>query len=409
MGGFVFLADRPVSESGKIDVVFLMLFFLLWGLGLYTQFICTQEKAMSFMSSKYYFFNRQLIFSAVGFVAMAAVSLVPMKIIRKAVPLCALLIFALCVVTIIFADPTTQNGAARWLQVGGVSIQASEFVKFFLVLYLAHLFVKHHKEYEENNKEFAAPLFALFAFVMVIFLQRDFSTSILVLTVGIAMFVACGVKVLFLVPFLLFLIPAGIFMILSEEYRIKRLLSFMHPELYSTNEAFQFLSSQNAIRAGGFWGTGTGSGMNLVPRIPEIQSDYIFAGFANSMGLLGVTIYILILILFSLRGFKIAFNCPNKFASYSSFGLVFAILIQSLLNIAVVSGSVPTTGIPLPFFSAGGSSLVSVMMSCGFVLNASQCKADNEDNEENNFVSNENEFNSEEIVESFNGVSVEYE
>lgn len=401
----IFLADKPISENNKVDSIFLVLVLLLWGLGLYTQFICTQEKAISLhFSSKYYFFYRQVIFSALGLVVFALVSLVPMKFIRKSVFFASLICLVLCFVTIFLGDK--HKGATRWLSFGGFSFQPSEFAKFFLVLYLSHLFVKHSKEYELNNKECLFPLLVLFAFALTVFAQKDFSTGVFILIVGIAMFVICGANILYLTPFLVFVIPATVLLVASEDYRLNRVLAFFHPEDFESTYAYQVIKSQNAIKAGGFWGTGMGTGMNLVPSIPEVQTDYIFAGFANSMGLLGVTVYIFILILFAWRGFKISFNCPNKFASYASFGLVFTIVLQSLTNIAVVSGAAPTTGIPLPFFSAGGSSLISTFLMCGFVLNASHCKADDEDSEYKNEF---NTYNAEEVFESFNGVRVEYE
>ncbi|MBQ0039573.1 MAG: FtsW/RodA/SpoVE family cell cycle protein, partial [Treponema sp.] len=266
----------------------------------------------------------------------------------------------------------------RWISIPHViTFQPSEMVKFTMVLYLSHLFDKHSQEYEEDAKEFMYPAIALAVLAGAIFIQKDLSTSVMVFGIGVAMFIVSGSPVRVFLPILFLIIPVGILMTLTHRYRLLRILSFIRPNDFTSTSGYQALASERAISSGGIWGVGTGSGLNKISSIPEIQTDYIFAGFATAMGLVGVIGYFVLLGVFLFRGLKIAFNCPNRFASLAAFGCVFTITTQSIVNCAVVCGAAPTTGIPLPFFSSGGSSLIVTLCMCGFVINASHCDADN--------------------------------
>jgi len=376
MGNYTFYAERPVDKYRKGDLIFIVTVLLLWGLGIFTLYICTPNTAARLFDNKYYFVIRQLLWSAGAFVGLLFFSFVPARFIRKLLPVIVLGSLFLCLLTFVPGIGLSKKGAPRWIHVGSMfTFQPSELAKLSVVFFLANLFDKDNAIDGENNdsKSFFYPLVGLLVFVVVIFFQKDFSTGLFVFTIGVAMFFVTGARLSWFLPLLMLATPAAILMITLEPFRLMRVVAFFHPEDFTLTTGYQQFASQRAITAGGIWGTGFGTGMSSVSSIPEVQADYIFAGWANSMGLVGVTAYFILICVYAWRGFCISFNCQDRFSAYTAFGFTLSIFLQSILNIAVVCGALPTTGIPLPFFSSGGSSLVLTMCMCGFIINASHC------------------------------------
>ncbi|MBQ1870414.1 MAG: cell division protein FtsW, partial [Treponema sp.] len=349
----------------------------------------------------------QLAWSVFGFASMALFAVVPLRFLRKHLGIFVTAIFILCLFALVPFFGYQRNGASRWIRIPYLGrFQPSEFAKFAVVLYLANLFNRYLGQSDVEQKNFLYPLVGLFAFVIVIVLQRDFSTGLFVFMVGCLMFFVSGARMTWFGPLVLLAIPAAILMIVIEPYRLMRIISFLKPDEYMMNEGYQQFASERAIISGGMWGAGLGTGLVNVSRIPEVQSDYIFAGWAAAMGFVGVFAYIALLVFFAWRGFYIALNCPNRFASYGAFGCTAMIVLQSLLNVAVVCGALPTTGIPQPFFSSGGSSLVVTLCMCGFILNASHSEdGDDEDSDFESYQKSSREKDDTRF-ESFNGVEV---
>jgi len=165
-------------------------------------------------------------------------------------------------------------------------------------------------------------------------------------------------------------------MIFTKEYRVARLISFLHPEQDPLGAGYQVNAVIDALREGGFWGRGIGNGIKKIASIPEVQSDFIFAVWGEEMGFFGVFVYFLLLIAFSIRGFYISLKSSDRFRSLLGFGCSFCILIQSLINCGVVVRFFPATGMPLPFFASGGSSLLITLCLCGLIINVSRWKTE---------------------------------
>ena len=372
---FNFYANKTSENYHKIDIWFLVLILLLWGLGIFTLFISSQNNAERMFKDPMYFVNRQLICSAIGFVFFFIFLFFDMNIIKKAVPLIVCISIILCICTFIPGLGIEKNGARRWIKMPfNFSFQPSEVVKFSLVLFLANYFDKQSEiEIPEDKTVFPAVLIFIILDVLV-FLQKDFSTGLFIFIIGFLMFFVSGSKLTWFFPLMIIAIPAFILMISLESYRLDRIAGFFNPDKYSNSINYQYTRAKVAISEGGFWGNGIGAGLKKINFIPEIQADYVFAGWVEAMGLFGVIIYFLLLGFFAFRGYKAALNCPKRFDSYVSFGFVTIILIQSLVNCAVVCGFIPTTGIPLPFFSLGGSSIIITLAMSSLVLNASRCE-----------------------------------
>ena len=378
MSRYSFNARRLQGGEGyyRSDIGLLVAVILLWGTGLFTMLVCSQNYAARFFNNDaLYFVKRQVVCSAVGFVFFLGFLFLDMKTIKKLVFYIVLATVILCVLTFIKPLSIEKNGARRWIKMPfKFTFQPSELVKFALVLYLANYFDKQFSLTNEEDRD-VMPCVAIFlGMVLLVLLQKDFSTSAFLILIGVLLFFVSGAKLKWLIPFVIIAIPLALLLIFSEQYRIERIIGFLRPSQGESSFNYQSNAAKSAISAGGFWGVGIGRGLSKLNSIPEVQADYIFAGLTEAMGFVGVILYLLLLGFFAWRGYRTAYKCPNRFAAYGSFGCVSVIVVQSIINCMVVCGLLPTTGIPLPFFSVGGSSIIVTLAMCGFILNASRCE-----------------------------------
>jgi len=388
MSQFTFYANKPSENYHKIDMGLLVSILLLWGLGMFTLFVCTQNYAGRAFNDSLYFVKRQFICSVVGFVFFFAFMLCDMKFIRKMLSVLVILSLLLCIMTFIKPFSIEKNGARRWLKMpGNFSFQPSELVKFAMVLFLANYFDKQEQLLNEEDKSVLPCVIGFVIFIGVVFGQKDFSTGVFITLIGILLFFVSGSKLRWIIPFLIIALPSVALMVVLEPYRIQRVIGWIRPNEFDTTVNFQSIASKTAISAGGLWGSGIGSGLIRINSIPEIQADYIFAGWSESMGYIGVILYFALLLFFAWRGYRTAMICPDRFSAYGAFGCVSIIFLQSILNTMVVCGLLPSTGIPLPFFSLGGSSIIITFAMCGFILNTSRCEESSENISENDEIS----------------------
>ena len=376
MTQFNFAAQRPIEKYHRIDVGFLIAVFLMWGIGLFTMFVCSQDYAARFFKGdSYHFIKNQLICSAVGFVLFFSFLFIDMEVIKKLVFWILIATIILCALTYVPAFSVSKNGARRWLKMPGkFTFQPSELVKFTVILYLALYFEKQEEKENEEDKSVLTCVFVFLSLIVMVLCQKDFSTSMFIALVGVLLFFVSGAKLRSLIPVLIIAIPLIFLIVTSKQYRLERVIGWINPTECGDSYNLQVNRAKNAITAGGIWGRGIGVGVSRLNKIPEVQADYIFAGLSETMGFFGVVLYLLLLGFFAWRGFITAFKCPSRFAGYASFGCILCIVLQSLVNVMVVCGLLPSTGIPLPFFSVGGSSIIVTLGMCGFVLNASRCE-----------------------------------
>ena len=382
MNQYDFYAHRPSEKYHKSDIWLLVSILLLWGLGMFTIFVCSQGYAARFFNNdSFYFVKRQLVCSVAGIILFMAFLLLDMETIKKLVIYMVLVTLLLCLLTFIKPLSIEKNGARRWIRLPlNFTFQPSELVKFVLVLYLASYFDKLSEDV--SGEKDVLPCVGIFlSMVILVLFQKDFSTSVFLTCIGVLMFFVAGAKLKWLIPFLIIAIPVAIIVVTMEQYRIERIIGFLKPSEGIQSYNYQATASKATITAGGIWGAGIGKGLSKLNSIPEVQADYIFAGWTEAMGYFGVIAYLALLILFAWRGYKAAMSCPERFAAYGCFGCVSVIVVQSVVNLMVVCGLLPSTGIPLPFFSVGGSSIIITLGMCGFILNASRCQDKNADYE----------------------------
>ncbi len=207
---------------------------------------------------------------------------------------------------------------------------------------------------------------------LLIFLQNDFSSAVILVLVAAALFWAAEVPVRFFAALGTILLPLTALSVLTSDFRLRRIIGFLYPGYELPALGYQVNGSLRAIRAGGFWGKGLGLGTLKLTSIPEVQSDFVFSAFAEEAGFLGVLAFLGLWGFFLWRGYRTAFRNEDRFRSYLAFGLSTSLGIQVLVNIAVAAGALPATGIALPFYSAGGSSFLEAAAACGLLYNLSR-------------------------------------
>ncbi|GMO61318.1 MAG: putative lipid II flippase FtsW [Treponemataceae bacterium] len=369
------LATSPIDidGNGRIDALLIVVIILMWGLGVFTLNIASSGAASKMFDDSFYFVKRQFIFSALGLATLLLFTAVPTATIRKALPAIVFLSFVLCFLVFVPGLGIERNGAKRWLKLPFFgTLQPSETAKLAVVLFLANMFAKQKDEDPDAVISVSNPIIGLLTFVIMVLFQKDFSTAMFLLCLGIILFFAVGMRIGWFLSFCILAIPALMLFIFMEPYRVNRLIAFVRPDYDLHGLNYQTNMSRLAIGAGGFWGEGVGSNLTRIGRVPEIQADYIFSGWAEAMGFAGVIMYFVILFLFAWRGFRAAFLARERFTSFAAFGCTLSIVFQAIINCGVVCSAFPSTGMPLPFFSSGGSSLLITCAMCGIILQASR-------------------------------------
>jgi cell division protein FtsW len=263
-------------------------------------------------------------------------------------------------------------GAARWIKIGSLTYQPSEMVKFALPLYLAHILDKKKENLDKFTSGFLPPALISGIFFGLIYFQNNFSTAVLLMVVVLVIFLFAGLHLQYFIFAAIFLIPISFLLVFTRPHRVNRLLSFIQPEWDPLGAGYQVQASRDAIISGGFWGKGVGNGTRKIASVPEIHSDFIFSAFVEETGFLGVVLFFTMFAVFAVLGYGAAMRGDSVFKRLLASGLTTMIVAQTLLNVAVVSGALPATGIPLPFFSAGGSSLVTTLISAGLIANVAR-------------------------------------
>jgi len=373
----VFIAEKNKTPE-KFDVPFVLLMLLLCGLGLITLYSGSLSHAERLFNDSLYFVKRQSINMVIGFILLIIIASVNLEIVRKHLPKIIVFTLILSILPFFPGIGISKNGAARWIGIGSATFQPSELVKLVIVFFLANLFAKKHNRLDEPDVSVYPAAIMSFVFIFLVYIENDFSKSLFILMVVLTMFLIAGVDLRWFVKLCLLSIPFIALMILTKEYRVERVIAFFHPEHDPLGAGYQVNAALDALREGGFWGRGLGNGIKKISSIPEVQSDFIFAVWSEEMGFLGVCIYFILLIAFSVRGFMVSLKCTDRFRSLLGFGCTAIILFQSLMNCGVVVRFFPATGIPLPFFSSGGSSLLITLCLCGFIINVSRWKTEGE-------------------------------
>ncbi|HKL86488.1 MAG TPA: putative peptidoglycan glycosyltransferase FtsW, partial [Treponemataceae bacterium] len=295
-----------------------------------------------------------------------------LEVIRKYLPKIVIFTLIISILTFIPGIGIKKNGAARWIGIGSSTFQPSELIKMVLVLFLANIFAKKYDRFDEPSVSIYPATILSGLFIAIVYLQNDLSTSLFLIFIAFIMFFISGVPISFFIKIMILVIPLVSFMVLTKEYRVERVISFFHPERDPLGAGYQVNAALSALGEGGFWGRGLGNGIRKISSIPEVQSDFIFAVWSEEMGFLGVLLYYALLLFFTIRGVIVSINSTDRFRGLLGFGCTSVIFVQSIMNCGVIVRAFPATGVPLPFFSSGGSSLIITLCLCGLILNVSR-------------------------------------
>ena len=364
---------EPKHRRGKIDVTFLVLVLTLLTVGLVMLFSASHAFAFYNEGNSFYYIERQLFFAVVGVAAMLFASQINHKYIQK----WAVLLYIFAAGLLLFADifMRDQYGFARWIYIGGFSFQPSEIAKFAIIVLFAHL-AATYAEKMQTFKYGVMPFgICLGIIALLVILSRHLSGTIIVGALGISMMWFGGTRFRYFGA-LLAVGAAGVALIIIfpqfMAYTGDRVQVWLDPYSYYHKGGFQTIQSLIAIGSGGLWGAGLGNSRQKYLYIPEPQNDFIFPVVCEELGFIGASIIVILFALLVARGYIIAMRCPDKFGALLAAGCVTHIGLQVVLNLAVVTNTIPNTGISLPFFSYGGTALMMTLGEMGIVLSVSK-------------------------------------
>jgi len=320
----------------------------------------------------YKFLKTQGIFLIVGYMVMLIVSNIDYRKYFNKANLIFGICFLLLILVLIPGIGTVRNGSRSWFGIGGFGIQPSEFTKLGLIIFTSKYLTKNNKELRDVKKGVLPILLVLFSVFGLIMLQPDFGTGVVIVMSIIVLLFVSGVKMGFFVKIGVLGLIGIIILIIIAPYRMERIVSFLNPWSDPLGSGFQIIQSLYAIGPGGLLGLGLGNSIQKHFYLPEPQTDFIFSIISEEFGFMGVVIVAFLFLTIIYQGIKISIKCEDSFGKYLSFGIIFSLAFQALLNLMVVVGLIPVTGVTLPFLSYGGSSLLITMVSMGIVLNISK-------------------------------------
>ena len=363
----------PLAVRGRVDKGIVITLMLLLALGLTTLFAASFYGA-SAEGSAFDTVLKQLLGVGMGLIAMAAFANFPYWRLRNPYVVGGMLLisFVLLVLVAIPGIGKEVNFSRRWLYLGPLSIQPSEIAKFAVILFMAAALTNIGRRVERLFTGILPLMLIPGGTFLLILMQPNLSTAGSIVIVSIVMVLAAGAKWRHLGIMGVAGAVVAAYYAWSEPYRRERLLSFRDPFAKLSDEGYQLSQSLLAFGSGGLFGMGLGKGRQKFGFLPYPESDFIFAVVGEDMGLMGCLAVLMLFLAFIFFGLRVAINCPDKFGALLACGITLMIGIQAFMNVAVVTGLMPTTGLPLPFFSAGGTSISIFMGAVGILLNISR-------------------------------------
>ncbi len=358
------------KSTKKMDYSFLLIVFALLSYGLIMVFSASSATAHYHYGDAYYFIKRQFAWSLIGLGIMFLISRISYKTIYKyAIHIMGASIILLIAVLIIGIE---VKGARRWLGFGPFTFQPSEVAKFATIVFLARSLSTNKDALKTFTHGFLPYIGIIGIIAILVFLEPHFSGAMVIGMTGCIIMLAAGAKIVHFVTVGLPVVPIAVVAMLSASYRLARVTTFLDPFKDTSGDGWQIVQSLYAIGSGGFFGLGLGQSRQKFLYLPEPQNDFIFSIICEELGFIGALLVIVLFVILIWKGIKIAINAPDKFSSLVVTGIISLIAVQTVLNIAVVTSSIPATGMPLPFFSYGGTSLVFILAEMGVVLSISR-------------------------------------
>ncbi len=362
---------KRAKKFGEFDYTFLLLTIVLAVIGLIMLLSASTPAANIKFGKSYYFFEKQFIYTVVGMVAMYIISLIDYHKYKKYANFGILFGIVLLVLVLVPFIGISRNGSRRWINLGFTDFQPTELVKFLMALFFASIIAD--RKYDMKTLKGLAKYGGWILMVVApIMLETHLSGAIVISGIAICLLIVGGANMKYISLGSLTLLGGGTALALLMQSRATRIMSFFHPFDDPQGKGYQIIQSLYAIGSGGVFGRGLGQSMQKYSYLPEPYNDFIFAIVGEELGFVGSVFIILLFAGLIVRGIKIALEAPDTFGMLLATGIVSQIAIQTVLNIAVVTSSLPNTGVTLPFFSYGGTSMMMLLMEMGVVLNISR-------------------------------------
>lgn len=358
--------------SRKLRLNLLSITLILLCIGIVMIYSSSSIYAMEQYKDSFFFLKRHLAFIGIGLLFAFLVMVMDyMKLRKIAKPLLIVSIFLLLLV-LVPGIGREVSGAQRWFRFKFISFQPSELASLAVIIYIADFLCRKENCIRDFWKGFLPPMFVLGVVSVLILMQPDLGTAVAICTVVFIMIYISGIKLAYLVSLFLISLPALYFLVFSVPYRRMRILAFLNPWADPKGSGFQIIQSQIALGSGGIFGIGLGHSKQKLFYLPAAHTDYIVSIIGEELGLIGTIGLIVLFLIFIRQGARIIKNTSNKFGYFLSLGLVLKICFNVIVNIGVSCGILPTKGLPLPFISYGGSSLMFEMVCVGLLLNISR-------------------------------------
>ena len=356
----------------RIDLVLFFSVIILSVFGIIMIYSSSSIWAAYKFNDSFHYAKYQFIFFIIGLVLMFLMSKIDYRMYYKYSNTILFISFILLILVLIPGIGSVRNGSRSWFGIGSFGIQPSEAAKISLIIFTSK-YLSLSNDYLKNYLFGIFPiLFVVLIFFGLIMLQPDLGTGVILFITVIAIMFIAGVDLKFFLGGGVLGIIGVVILIIIAPYRMDRITSFMNPWKDSLGSGFQIIQSLYAIGPGGLLGMGFLKSVQKHFYLPEPQTDFIFSVIAEEFGVFGAFIVIGLFSIILYRGIKIIINCDNLFAKYLAFGILFQLVFQAIMNLSVVVGLIPVTGVTLPFLSYGGSSLLVSMVSIGIILNISR-------------------------------------
>ncbi len=359
------------EDRNSYDLVLLLTTLALMGIGLVMLYSSSSIMAQQRYGDSMYFVKKQMLFALIGIAVLIVSKNLPFGVYRRLVYIILGVSLLSLIVVLLPQVGHRVGGARRWLRFGPISMQPAEFAKLALIIYISYSLAKKGDRVQEFSIGYLPHLLVSALFIGLVVMQPDLGTAVTFAALVFLLLFVGGVRSRYLFATGIAVIPLLGLAIAQTSYRLERLLAFLNPWRDPSDSSFQLLHSLLALGSGGPLGVGLGSGQQKLFYLPEAHTDFILAVIGEETGLVGVSLVLLLYGLMVYKGIKIALRAPNRYGTYLAFGLTMVIGLQALINGAVVMGLLPTKGLPLPFISYGGSSLLSNLAAIGILLNIS--------------------------------------
>ncbi|HOD37401.1 MAG TPA: putative lipid II flippase FtsW [Candidatus Marinimicrobia bacterium] len=359
-------------KKGKVDQKYLIAFFILLGFGLVMQYSASSSLGEARFDDPSFYVRGQFVRIVLGMVVGLICTFINYQILKKGAFWIALAGIISLIATLVYHKLHPGQATARWFPIGGFNFQPSEFAKLALIIYLSSFIERHERHLDDFKRGFIPPVIIMLIMVILIIVEPNYSTAAVFTVFGLIVLFIGGTKLLHFLPFIGGFALLSVVTILRSPYKLMRILTFLEPEKDLQGAGYQIHQSMITLGNGGFFGRGLGGSIEKNLFLPDMHTDFIFSVVGEELGFIGAVVLLSLYLYLFIRGIKIALRAPDVFGNLLGIGLSSCLFIYVIVNVGVTCGLLPVTGLPLPFISYGGSSMLFNFACVGIILNISR-------------------------------------